>query len=726
MRKKDHVSLTTVLAVLCAALILCAAGTAGAGDVQAAGGLFDGCGMYRTFQDINEAWREGIITNRDLMLAEVKAFYEEISAVNPTCSGEVLDHLKRGVLEDVHRLSHELLQSDKLYLTSLSVDLAEALDREPVSSEQARHGASVGAQTTFGRIARALEEGRIGLKESVLLRAKLLYAPQLVPRESEFAPKPGEAAGQGCATGFYMDVHRVKDILNDGEKAFLRSLSPDLDAIARSWEGGPAALPYYPQLTLSYTGKHCVVHYTTAKGNLDVTNAGYAKLVASFIDEAFSKETKDFRAAIPEGGGLLQVYCLANSHMPLGALGMWMPVTFVKGSNNKRSGYILMQTALGYASLNAVAFHEYFHGVQFAYNGLLDTWFLEGSAEWAVGYYGGGECYEQVEAYFRAADSIFNTPNDNLFYADGSREYSTCALDFFFTGKYGVKFMVDFFNNSDSASQNDAVLNLGAALSQQNGAPTFGDQYKEFLIALYNRNISLIGGIMPFVVLAGTELVYGAFIPNDYVFLLGANFYECIPPVASEQRVAPFIAWLEPTNGVGSAVGILAKKGAAGPSAVSPFNSVSYLPNAQNQAVFIATDVTYTSKADQMPRPYQATVITPYIKITKVAVTPGSTIQAGVKATFNTTYDLQGTVAGQPFGVQFLLEQICNTHPFTMTSGPRSVPVGSAQVLPFPFDTTYWEPGTYYLTAQMSVPLDEWQVPQVKSKAPVHPLVVTQ
>ena len=66
----------------------------------------------------------GRITNRDLVLAKAKAFYEESSGVDPTCSAEVLDDLKNEVLEDVYRLSHELLQSDKLYLVSLSEDLA--------------------------------------------------------------------------------------------------------------------------------------------------------------------------------------------------------------------------------------------------------------------------------------------------------------------------------------------------------------------------------------------------------------------------------------------------------------------------------------------------------------------------------------------------------------------------------------------------------------------------
>jgi hypothetical protein len=130
MRKKGNVSLIMVLGAFCAALIFFKAGTGRASEVQTAGGLFDECGMYRALHEIDEAWQEGFITYRDLVLAKVKAFYEERSGWDPTCSKEVLEDLKDQVLEDVYRLSDELLQSDKLYLTSLNVDLAQALHRE--------------------------------------------------------------------------------------------------------------------------------------------------------------------------------------------------------------------------------------------------------------------------------------------------------------------------------------------------------------------------------------------------------------------------------------------------------------------------------------------------------------------------------------------------------------------------------------------------------------------
>jgi len=91
--------------------------------------------------------------------------------------------------------------------------------------------------TTYDRVSRATDYGEITLKEAVLLKAKLLFAPSLIPAGSKFAPKPGEALVQeDCLTGFYMDVHRVFTELNEEERRFLRSLSPDLEAMIRQRE----------------------------------------------------------------------------------------------------------------------------------------------------------------------------------------------------------------------------------------------------------------------------------------------------------------------------------------------------------------------------------------------------------------------------------------------------------------------------------------------------------
>ena len=145
------------------------------------------------------------------------------------------------------------------------------------------------------------------------------------------------------------------------------------------------------------------------------------------INHAVSDETKHFHAAYPEGNGLLQVYCLGSATIP-GLDGQWIDVSIVSG--NTMSGYMLMNSALAGATMKATAYHEYFHGVQSAYNANSDMWFLEGSAMWAEGYF--GACWKDVGSYYTAKDSIFMSPNLSIFETSTTyRKYSTSALVFF-------------------------------------------------------------------------------------------------------------------------------------------------------------------------------------------------------------------------------------------------------------------------------------------------------
>ena len=87
--------------------------------------------------------------------------------------------------------------------------------------------------STYDRIQRAADMGELTLKEAVLLKAELLFSPSLIPKDSKYGPKPGEVIIQRDEgiTGFYKEVHRVFPELNEQEKKFLKSVSPDLEAI---------------------------------------------------------------------------------------------------------------------------------------------------------------------------------------------------------------------------------------------------------------------------------------------------------------------------------------------------------------------------------------------------------------------------------------------------------------------------------------------------------------
>ena len=87
----------------------------------------------------------------------------------------------------------------------------------------------------YDRIVVAEERGTITFTESVLLRAKLLFAPQLL-KGSGYEPAKGERAVQNGLTGFYKDVHKAFPLLSPQERQFLKSLSPDLKVIINQEE----------------------------------------------------------------------------------------------------------------------------------------------------------------------------------------------------------------------------------------------------------------------------------------------------------------------------------------------------------------------------------------------------------------------------------------------------------------------------------------------------------
>ncbi len=86
------------------------------------------------------------------------------------------------------------------------------------------------SMTTYDRIVSAQQRGEISTKESVLLRAKLLFAPNLL-QGSKFAPEKGEQSPSDSLTGFYKDLHKAFLQLSHEESELLRSFGPDLRAI---------------------------------------------------------------------------------------------------------------------------------------------------------------------------------------------------------------------------------------------------------------------------------------------------------------------------------------------------------------------------------------------------------------------------------------------------------------------------------------------------------------
>lgn len=86
--------------------------------------------------------------------------------------------------------------------------------------------------SAYDRVEQAQAKEKITPREAVLLKAKLLFKPDLIDKKSPFRPKPGEAATrEDCGTGFYLEIHQNYEVLSREDRELLKSLSPDLRVI---------------------------------------------------------------------------------------------------------------------------------------------------------------------------------------------------------------------------------------------------------------------------------------------------------------------------------------------------------------------------------------------------------------------------------------------------------------------------------------------------------------
>lgn len=717
MNTENHRTPMRVLALVVSMVALMGTSMAWGQEAALSGrlSLTDACPLYQQFTQINNDWREGKLSERDLVLKKADAAWGNgMYAATSSCDPDLQNLLKDELLTDIHRLADELNEADKTQLASLNTEVTAALAQTaPEAREQesetiqAEESTAAHSTSATDRVNKALEQGQISLTESVLLRAQLEYAPHRLTSGSEFMPTTGEPlTEEGSETALIKDLHRAKDRFTGQERRFLALLDPTLKAIIASWENPTTnALPVFPDLTKKFEGKKCIVHYTLTGAN-KVANDKYAAWVASWIDDAISRQALSghFRAAYAEGGGKLHVYILELE----GSNAEWIDESNVAGSGKRKSGWIKIDNNLDQrygttwlAKLKGVAHHEYFHGVQSAYNWESDLWFMEATTVWASCYYGAD--YTHLGDYYKASNSIFNQPNQNI-WVNTFHKYSTSVLAFYLSGRFsGYPIIKSYFAQSEKAD--DAIVNLRAVLAGRSAK--FDEVFKEFLIRLYTKSISGIKSYMPDVKLARTIAIgkYGVPLTPASVKLLGANFYKLAKPTDARLLLAPLITVIDKT-GDGSPQGILVANGSTKPAPI--VLGRSYLPKT-NDAVLIATDVGYAGR-DTASRAYKYSVYTPYIKIRKV--TSVSPITGGQSSPIHIYYDLLG-IAGVSFPVTL---QVTAKGPDVddRVSGTYNTPVGENRDFPLFFNTGTSAKGTYSFTFQLRVPPDDWKIPQVK------------
>ncbi len=580
------------------------------------------------------------------------------------------------------------------------------------------------------RIELALAGKEISLKDAVLLKAKLLFDQQSVATDKESKVLSGYTnINEPCLTGFYKDVHRVFDQLSREEKDYLGSLTEDLKVIVRVKErettgaqtptgASVNALPVYANLTKKAEGTYCTVNYTDKAGDADATTLKYAELVKVYIDKAYVAETKKFRAALAEPGGTndkLQVYVL---NMNAGTWGEWVDVSTVAGK--QKSGYIKISKnieaeagkSVWQTRLKGTCYHEYFHGVQSAYNWASSLWFMEGTCRWAETYYGGN--WDTLKNTFAADDSVFNKPFWPIWW-NTFHKYSTVTLAYYFADKYGNDdFILSYFKATEG--EDDAIKVLTSLVAGKGAV--FGDEFKNFWITMYAKNIKSIKKYMPNVY-KQTGSTYGL-AGNATTYQLGALFHQ-LKPMAGLSKTA-LIYNYTPTAGTNIEAFTFTDKSKT-KSDVEPaaagndnYHFTANFGSTVKEVIVVYTDVTYAAE-DAAARTLGFRYLQPYIKITKVTVNP-PVITQGDYSSIPFTYDLLGTIAGETFPTQV---KVTEKGASESVSGEYNFPVGKNQTFQTYFNSGNLNPGTYAYALDFSVPGDSWKTtwgtPQVKSSS---------
>jgi hypothetical protein len=692
-----------------------------------------------SLQRVNGALHKGELNLKQAVLLEADLLFNprmipESSAFRPAPGEKSADKADRlALFEDVYRVYEELSPAEIAYLAALNPELkrvlaAAAAGQPPFPLQVRPHPPSA-----FDRINRAVAEGRISLKEAVLMQAQLKFVPGAALARPEFQPRAGEMAASGdCGTDFYAALHEVYNELTPAEIDWLKSLDPTLKVLLQVKAAEAAGITNPPlapgawgqwvnDLCAGYSldsyveGVNCIVHYTLATPSVNVTTQSYADLAKLYMDTAISEKshmTANFRRAYHEGGGKLHVFLVLLN----GANAQWVPVSTAGGTGN--SGYVLVDTTINtfyggtwQVKMKGVAFHEYFHGIQNSYNKITNNniWFHEATAVWASCYY--GKDWMHVKDYYTGAGTVFSDTNQPL-WPNTNRKYSLSTLAFYYVqhlGGYG--FIKSFLEGT--VTLNDPMLNLQALLGD-----SFGEQYRTYLMALHAKNIAAIKNYTPNVTPKNTFSQYGGKVTGDNVVLTGAQYYEFNAEPGNKGPA--LIVTFKKSDGSGNVEGFLmkdkkVKKYTFDDDGRTYFKGFGHSPK---QVVLIVTDVNYSGQ-DTNPRGFEFGAYLPYIKIHKFTV-QSPVIHSGEKTSVDCNYDLLGCdPSSNPFRMQVQMKE-AKPHAIDLGSGlftiPADFPVGLNQDNPrFWFDAYNTAPAKYTMRYDLRVPQDSWKMPQSKS-----------
>ncbi len=315
-------------------------------------------------------------------------------------------------------------------------------------------GAAAAGRPGEGRTARmniedAYDAGEISHEQMILLKAYLLYRPDMLPDEyrTEY-PEP-------CGTPIALEIDSA---LRGMPTAFVDRID--------EMRARPVCMTYYDT-------EHFRIHYDTAGTHMvhGWPDTSFRDAVAAALELAWDEEVDSlgFRpppsdASDPDGGGGSAHYDVYLQSLSGGLLGYCQATYYAPGGPaNDATGYIVLdKDYLGFGwsqttIMRQTAIHEFCHACQFAHDVHEDTWYMECTSVWAQ---------EQIEGsvnMYRGYLSYFlNYPYLSIDEQDGSgmKWYGSCVWNIFLTERFGASVVPSMWHALESTAPTLTTMDL--------------------------------------------------------------------------------------------------------------------------------------------------------------------------------------------------------------------------------------------------------------------------
>ncbi|MFC1528252.1 MXAN_6640 family putative metalloprotease [Candidatus Neomarinimicrobiota bacterium] len=283
-------------------------------------------------------------------------------------------------------------------------------------------------------------------------------------------------------TPFLLDIARNGHLLSEENKGQLKSLGFDFS--------GNLVVLLRPNLNYYYDTEHFRIHYdltgTNAVDNT-ITNENnipdYIDTIANVFEEVYDHEINFLGYTAPpsdgtDGGGSNKYDIYVKSTNAYG----WTDWGTLLGDNpnstnvtenNAYTSYITMRNNyIGFPNtelenIQVTAGHEFFHAIQFGYEGEEETWLYESTATWME-----EETYDDVNDCYQYMIPWFEKPHTSLNSESGLHRYGSYIffkyIDEHLGGPEIIKKTWEQSRLFDSTQNDFSILSIDEALKSKN------------------------------------------------------------------------------------------------------------------------------------------------------------------------------------------------------------------------------------------------------------------